>query len=49
MVANVRGHDPQAFGAPAFGDVYDPEALDRLLASLGFNPPPGGADVQALG
>jgi hypothetical protein len=26
-------------------DVYDPEALDRLLASIGYNPPSCPADV----
>ena len=31
------------------GDIYDPEALDGLLASIGFNPPPGADDVQAPG
>jgi hypothetical protein len=30
-------------------EEHDPEAVERLLVSLGFSPPPGGADVQALG
>jgi hypothetical protein len=30
-------------------EEHDPEAVERLLASLGFSPPPSGADVQAPG
>jgi hypothetical protein len=30
-------------------DDHDPEAVERLLASLGFSPPPGGTDVQTPG
>ena len=28
---------------------HDPEKVERLLVALGFNPPPGGAEVQAPG
>ena len=30
-------------------EEHDPEKVERLLLALGFSPPPGGADVQALG